>query len=147
MAGNRTSYKVGYARPPRENRFKKGQSGNPNGRPRGKPNLKATIDEVLSRKINLRDGDDIRAVSVVEGVILGTLMRAVKGHAPSARLLLDLIRQTYPDNELEDPDQAVTANDLSLITDFIKRQGIELARPLALATSPDARSAASAKGK
>lgn len=27
-------YKIGYAKPPKATRFKKGQSGNPNGRPR-----------------------------------------------------------------------------------------------------------------
>lgn len=32
-----SDYKVGYKKPPKEHRFKKGQSGNPNGRPRKAP--------------------------------------------------------------------------------------------------------------
>ena len=146
MADKSSNYKVGYGRPPKNKRFKKGASGNPKGRPKGKPNLKTMLDVVLSRKINLRDGDEVRAVSVVEGVILGTLMRAVKGHAPSARLLLDLIRQTYPETELEDEAGAVSTKDVDLISDFMRRQGIELSKPLQLDT-PAKRKSADAKGK
>lgn len=32
---NDTGYEVGYGKPPKSTRFKKGQSGNPGGRPRG----------------------------------------------------------------------------------------------------------------
>ena len=33
-----TNYEVGYAKPPKQHRFKPGQSGNPAGRPRGSRN-------------------------------------------------------------------------------------------------------------
>ncbi|MCB2107347.1 MAG: hypothetical protein KDE14_06575 [Rhodobacteraceae bacterium] len=134
MAKTSPKYKVGYGQPPRQSQFKKGRSGNPKGRPKGKPNLKTTLNQVLSRKISLRDGDDVRAVNVVEGLILSTLMRAVKGHAPSARLLFDLIHQHYPESELEDEGGAVSAKDHELIADFLRRQGIDLAKPLNLET-------------
>jgi hypothetical protein len=38
-----SDYPVGYGRPPRQTRFRKGQSGNPVGRPRGAQNLATLI--------------------------------------------------------------------------------------------------------
>lgn len=45
-----SDYEVGYGKPPAETRFKKGQSGNPNGRPKGSRNR-------LSAKNDNRLGD------------------------------------------------------------------------------------------
>ena len=39
------SYRVGYAKPPREMRFRPGQSGNARGRPKGAKNF-ATADSI-----------------------------------------------------------------------------------------------------
>jgi len=38
---------VGYGNPPKESRFKKGQSGNRRGRPKGSKNLKTDLTEEL----------------------------------------------------------------------------------------------------
>ena len=35
MSGDGADYEVGYGKPPKHTRFKKGQSGNPKGRPKG----------------------------------------------------------------------------------------------------------------
>jgi hypothetical protein len=43
-------YEVGYCRPPRDTRFKRGQSGNPKGRRSGRPNMKTVIERVLTGK-------------------------------------------------------------------------------------------------
>jgi hypothetical protein len=37
MTNKEDDYEIGYRRPPRETRFKKGQSGNPKGRRKKKP--------------------------------------------------------------------------------------------------------------
>ena len=41
-------YAVGYGKPPRQTQFKKGQSGNPNGRARGSKNLATLIMAALN---------------------------------------------------------------------------------------------------
>src|SRR3954452_21014644 len=40
-------YEVGYGKPPRHTRFKKGQSGNPRGRPSGSKNLSTALNELV----------------------------------------------------------------------------------------------------
>jgi hypothetical protein len=46
---------VGYGRPPREYRFKTGQSGNPRGRPKGSKNRENIISERLDRRVVIPD--------------------------------------------------------------------------------------------
>jgi hypothetical protein len=42
-------------------RFKKGQSGNPNGRPKGRKNEATLIRDVLFKTIRVKDGDGVRS--------------------------------------------------------------------------------------
>jgi Family of unknown function (DUF5681) len=48
---NEADYEVGYGKPPRHTRFKKGQSGNPRGRPNGSKNLSTLLSETLSEPV------------------------------------------------------------------------------------------------
>jgi len=41
-------YEVGYRKPPKASRWRKGQSGNQRGRQKGVPNLKTELTEELS---------------------------------------------------------------------------------------------------
>ena len=41
-------YEIGYGRPPKHTQFKKGQSGNPEGRPKGIKSLSTELDDELS---------------------------------------------------------------------------------------------------
>ncbi len=65
-------YKVGPGFPPKETQFKPGQSGNPKGAKRKKPSialdLKALLEQALSKKVVLKQGEKTRIVtSVVAG--------------------------------------------------------------------------------
>jgi hypothetical protein len=59
-------YRVGPGRPPKEHRWKPGQSGNPKGaKPKKRliPELKAEFERVFSRKLKVTQGDQQRLIS------------------------------------------------------------------------------------
>lgn len=65
-----TSYEVGYAKPPKATRFRKGRSGNPRGRNRGDENLMTIFKRIVSKRIKVRTGDKIETMTLAEAVIL-----------------------------------------------------------------------------
>ena len=55
MSTKKSNYEVGYRRPPRQTRFKKGRSGNPTGRPRGSRNFASLVDEALAEPVVINE--------------------------------------------------------------------------------------------
>lgn len=84
---------VGYGRPPREHQFKPGQSGNKNGRPKGSKNEATIINEILNRKIDIREKGRLRKISVLEGILTRFADDALKGKDKSAAFLLNRKQQ------------------------------------------------------
>jgi hypothetical protein len=91
----------GYGKPPEHSRFKKGQSGNPNGRPKkaasgtslaDQPTLSAILD-AASRIVPVREGGILIQMSMRDALVNATCMSAVKGNARSQALVLDLLRK------------------------------------------------------
>ncbi len=66
-------------RPDIRTRFKKGQSGNPNGRPKGRKNDALQIKELLFKTIRVSDGDGVRSVPKIVVAIEVCLNKALKG--------------------------------------------------------------------
>jgi hypothetical protein len=79
-----THYTVGYAKPPKPNRFKSGISGNPNGRPKGSKCLRRLLSSVLTSKIVKREGDKRKSITVVEGMVWKQVESALKGSERAA---------------------------------------------------------------
>lgn len=61
--------------------FKKGQSGNPNGRPKKIPELRELLANVL--------GDEKDGKTAAEAILMALRAKAVKGDVRAAELLLD----------------------------------------------------------
>lgn len=64
-----------------KHRFKKGSSGNPNGRPKKIPELKELLANVL--------GDEKDGKTAAEAILMGLRAKAIKGDVRAAELLLD----------------------------------------------------------
>ena len=99
--GPSACYDVGYAKPPVESQFRKGTSGNPKGRPKGAKNkaprdiearMLALIEEEAYRDITVREGGRLVEVPLVQAVMRATGMKALTGHAPSAKHFMDLVK-------------------------------------------------------
>jgi len=73
-------HKVGYARPPRDRRWKKGQSGNPSGRPKGHQNLATVLAAALSETTTVKTANGRpRTMTKLEAATRQLVDQAVEG--------------------------------------------------------------------
>lgn len=101
--GRVPNYEVGYGKPPKDTRFKKGVSGNPRGRPRGSKNkrpglheerLKDIILDEAYRTISVRDGDKNVTIPMAQAVMRSMAVNAAKGQHRAQRLFAELLSST-----------------------------------------------------
>lgn len=91
-------YKVGYKKPPKHTRFKKGQSGNKKGRPPNKNkdtdlNFRQIILDELNEKIPIRSGNEIREMTKFRAYITQLLNDSFKGKISSQKTIAALIKE------------------------------------------------------
>jgi hypothetical protein len=92
---------VGYGRPPRQNRFRKGQSGNPKGRPKGHLNLATVLEQELQETVIINENGTRRKVSKGEAACKQLANKAASGDLAALKLLSLLARSV---DELTAPD-------------------------------------------
>lgn len=73
------NYEVGFGRPPKQTRFKPGQSGNPKGRPRGRKNVHTILEETLYRLVPITENGRKRKVPAIQAMFLGLLRKSLDG--------------------------------------------------------------------
>jgi uncharacterized protein DUF5681 len=88
-------YEVGYGKPPKHSPFKKGKSGNPNGRPKGTKNLRTDLIEELGEKIPVREGDRPTKISKQRAFVKTLVARSLKGDARAATTLMNLMLRVF----------------------------------------------------
>jgi hypothetical protein len=122
------SYSVGYGKPPAHTQFRCGQSGNPKGRRKGLRNVRTIVEEQLSQRIKIREGDRTRSLTKLDGVILTMIAGALKGDAKAQAALFAVMRSLGMTGEppAANDQKPFTADDESLIADFLRRRGSEI---------------------
>ena len=109
-------YEVGYKKPPRSTRFKKGQSGNPRGRSSGSKNLSTLLSEALNEPVTVTENGRRRKVSKREAIIKQLVNQSANGDWRAVKMLLEILRDIEGQTEpAADEPSAFTAADEEVI--------------------------------
>lgn len=87
------SYEVGYGKPPKATRFKKGTSGNPSGRPRKAPQSLdpcSIIEAIDNEEIQVSDNGKLKQMTKAEIEFRQLFTKAIRGDLAAARLVVDM---------------------------------------------------------
>ncbi|MFG1299825.1 DUF5681 domain-containing protein [Xanthobacter sp. V3C-3] len=87
------AYKVGYGNPPRDTRFKPGQSGNPKGRQKGSKSFKATVGAILNEKIKVQTPQGTKRITKLEALVHTNLNNALKGDPKASDQVFRIARE------------------------------------------------------
>lgn len=96
---------VGYGQPPAEHQFRKGQSGNPNGRPRGsrskarpefdpanQPTSRLILEEAY-RPVAIREGHEVFEIPAIQAVMRAMGVAAMKGNRLAQKNLTEIVQR------------------------------------------------------
>jgi hypothetical protein len=132
MATKRDSdYQVGYGKPPRHSRFKKGSSGNPKGRPRGSKNAATLLNEALSEQVVISENGRRRTITKKEAIVTQIVNKAASGDHRAIQLLLvnqiPLIEARLESSQSATPDAPPPP---ALSAEVKRARAVEIARIL-----------------
>lgn len=102
---NEQEYAVGKGKPPLHSRFKKGQSGNPNGRRKGFKNLATLAKKALNERVTVVENGQRKRITKLEAILKQLTNKATSGDQRAIRLVLPLADDCMPhsDTEIEKP--------------------------------------------
>lgn len=123
-------YDVGYGKPPKHSRFKKGQSGNRRGRPKGARNLKTDLLDEFAEEIVVREGGRALTLSKQRALVKSLMAKGLNGDDRVAAKLFDFhlrLNGTEADGdetdiELSEDEQAILR---TLETRILRKAGIK----------------------
>jgi hypothetical protein len=90
--GEEPSYRVGFAMPPHETRFRPGRSGNPKGRPKGAKNFATALEMELRTTVPVTENGRRRKVQKRQVIAKQLVNKAAGGDLKAIPLVLNEMR-------------------------------------------------------
>ena len=118
---NEADYEVGYGKPPRHTRFKKGQSGNPRGRSNGSNNLSTLLSEALNEPVIVAEDGGRRTISKHRAIITQLVNRSAKGDLRALKILLDILQEIERRTEPASSETSFSPSDDKVIAQLKAR--------------------------
>jgi hypothetical protein len=110
--------KVGYGKPPKSRRFKKGVSGNPSGRPKKPSDFLSALLREANSEVTITEKGKRKMVKMIDVVAKQVMTKAATGNIQSQRLLYKLLQQALEraaeeQNSRNKPDRDPKPEDLT----------------------------------
>ncbi len=115
------AYDIGYRRPPPSGQFKKGASGNPNGRPKGSKNFFTLLEQELNQKVVVNEGGRRKSVTRMQAMVMRLVSAALQGDPKAVAALIDLLRRNGG-VEQATPEVLVPENYRQILADYVAAQ-------------------------
>ena len=133
-------YEVGYGKPPRHTRFKKGQpSANPRGRPR--KDMATLLFEGLNKKVVVTENGRRRRITLREAITRQLINQSASADLRATKMLLDMIKDAEKQAAAApppEPSTRFTKADEEVIETLIERLRHQVrAEMAAAATNPE----------
>lgn len=129
-------YEVGYGKPPRHTRFKKGE---PSANPRGRPakNLMALLVEGLNKPVVVTEDGQRRTITVREAIITQLINKSATADLRATKMLLDMIKDAEKQTAAASPPEKpwFTAADEEVVDQLIERLRHQIACEMAAKNS------------
>ena len=123
MSDDNQEEKPGFANPPSQHRFKRGQSGNPKGRPKGSRNLKTDLAALLKGNVEIIVNGKRRRMTRQEAVLLSLFQKAISKESKAAKTLLDLVIKLQMPDDRPEVEAALSQSDRNIVDNYLRRNG------------------------
>jgi hypothetical protein len=112
-------YEVGYRKPPKQTRFKKGQSGNPKGRPKGLKNLATDLREELSERITVRENGRVKRMSKQRALVKAQVAKALGADPRAMEATLKLIANIFGAGDDQIAEAPLSSEDREILETYL----------------------------
>ncbi|MDX6713174.1 MAG: hypothetical protein QOH96_4190 [Blastocatellia bacterium] len=111
---------VGFGKPPKHTRFRKGVSGNLNGRPKGSRNLATVLARALREKVVVNENGRRRTMSKLDAAVAQLVNQSASGDLVALRQLMALAG-SIENQTTDSPEKNLTEADSKVMQGVLKR--------------------------